>query len=497
MPNNEWGDYQTPSELAERVLDALPKRRWERVLEPTCGTGTFLGAAGRFADAKRLGIEVNPEYAGQARRTGADVMEADLFSLSLRRVVPDGDGPLLVVGNPPWVTNADLTSFGSINLPTKSNLKGLSGMDAMTGASNFDIAEFMYIKLVLELVEQEPTIALLCKTQVTRNVFAFCRKHRIPVRRFAMFRIDAKRHFGASVDACLFLADIGGTASAQTCDVHLTLESAEPSHQIGFASAELVADVDEYESSSFADVGCEFEWRQGVKHDAAAVMELRRADEALVNGHDEVVEVEPEFVYPLLKSTAVARDRLTPDRFVVVTQTSLSSETGDLEARAPKLWTYLQAHAGQLDGRRSSIYRNRPRFAMFGIGPYTFAPWKVAISGLHKAPAFRLVGPVGGSPVVFDDTCYMLPFEERREAEAAYLALNLPATGRLLDALTFVDSKRPITKRLLRRISLAAVAAHASDRQISDVAESLSLDFEPDELRAALRPADPMQGVLL
>lgn len=466
-------------------------------MEPTCGTGAFLAAASRFADAKRFGIEINPAYVEQASTTGADVMEGDLFSLSLRRVVPRGDGPLLVIGNPPWVTNADLTSFGSINLPSKSNLKGLSGMDAMTGASNFDIAEYMYIKLILELVEQEPTIALLCKTQVARNVFAFCHKNRIPVRRFAVFHIDAKRHFDASVDACLFLAEVGGERSASTCEVHTDLSSTEPCRRMGFASAELVADIEKYQSTAFADAGCEFEWRQGVKHDAAAVMELRQTNGELTNGLGETVDVEPDHVYPLLKSTAVARDRLAPDRYVIVTQTSLTFDTEDLQTTAPKLWCYLEAHAKQLDGRRSSIYRNRPRFAMFGIGPYTFAPWKVAISGLHKVPAFRLIGPVNTKPIVLDDTCYLLPFDERGDALAALVALNLPPARDLLSALTFVDSKRPITKRLLKRVALGTLVSRACDEQIIEVARSLGVSITPDEVRASLRQEEPLQGSLL
>ncbi len=41
---------------------------------------------------------------------------------------------------------------------------------------------------------------------------------------------------------------------------------------------------------------------------------------------------------------------------------------------APKTWKYLLSHGEALDGRRSSIYQNRPRFSVFGIGRYSLAP---------------------------------------------------------------------------------------------------------------------------
>jgi len=36
----------------------------------------------------------------------------------------------------------------SENLPKKSNFQGLRGLDARTGKSNFDIAEWMLIRLI-------------------------------------------------------------------------------------------------------------------------------------------------------------------------------------------------------------------------------------------------------------------------------------------------------------------------------------------------------------
>ena len=48
------------------------------------------------------------------------------------------------------------------------------------------------------------------------------------------------------------------------------------------------------------------------------------------------------------------------------------------------MWSYLQAHGARFARRKSSIYHGQPPFALFGIGPYSFAPFKVAILNLKQ-----------------------------------------------------------------------------------------------------------------
>ncbi|HMV67338.1 MAG TPA: SAM-dependent methyltransferase, partial [Myxococcota bacterium] len=125
-----------------------------------------------------------------------------------------------------------------------------------------------------------------------------------------------------------------------------------------------------------------------------------------------------------------------------------------LAERAPRAWAWLEAHRARLDARRSSIYRGRPPFSVFGLGPYTFAPWKVAISGMHKEPVFALVGPHGGRPVALDDTCYLLPFDDEAAARDAWERLRSPQAAAFLRARVFPDDKRPIRAELLQQLDL-------------------------------------------
>lgn len=66
------------------------------VLEPTCGTGTWLpGIAATWPNADILGIERNPKLADYSRRRGFNVEQRDILEATL-------DTYDLIVGNPPF-----------------------------------------------------------------------------------------------------------------------------------------------------------------------------------------------------------------------------------------------------------------------------------------------------------------------------------------------------------------------------------------------------------
>ena len=80
---------------------------------------------------------------------------------------------------------------------------------------------------------------------------------------------------------------------------------------------------------------------------------------------------------------------------------------------------------------------------------------------MHKQPRFALVTPLDGKPVVLDDTCYFIPFEELTEAAVVTAVLNSEAAQSLLQSLVFWDSKRPITKKLLARLDVFSLPLDA------------------------------------
>lgn len=465
------GDFQTPSVLCHAVLARMKQVVSEApqvVIEPTCGRGNFLvAAAAELGSARLLGFDIQGTYVEEARQRlpeSATIEQADFFGIGWREVINGVKGPVWIIGNPPWVTNAEQGRRGVSNLPKKSNLKGLKGLDAITGGSNFDISEWMLIDLSRKLIHRRVLVGLLVKTSVARSFFRFAAVNSLPVIFDGLWRIDAMQYFGAAVDAGLLVFRLGwGMPESVECPVFTGLSHEEPDGHLGVVDGHLVADAHKYKRLLWLSGEDEYEWRSGLKHDCSKVMELRAKGDTILNGLGDVVDVEPEFVFPLLKSSDLARGRQAgAGKYVIVPQRAVGESTECLRVDAPRLWEYLNRHGALLDDRKSRIYRGRPRFSIFGIGSYSFRPYKVAISGLYKSMTFRLVAPIDGKPAMLDDTCYFLGFDTVDEAQQVLRALQSQEVQAFMEAQIFWDAKRPITKSLLQRVSVAAALRRLS-----------------------------------
>lgn len=446
------GDFQTPSDLARAVAAVLSRRglRPRVVLEPTCGVGAFLQAAAEtFTSAELLGFEIDAAYVRTARRAvpRAQIRRADFFATDWERVVAPLEEPVLVLGNPPWVTNATLGALGATNLPQKENLFGLRGLEARTGASNFDIALSMLLRLLNALRGRRFTLAMLIKATVARKLVEVAAASGLALRG-ELRRIDAKKAFGAMVDAVLLVAE-PRRGRDTGWPVFADLGATVPEAKIGVREGTVIADLDAWETTRHLVSSGPGAWRSGIKHDCADVFEVTPSGRGYIAAGGERVRLDEGSVFPLLKSSDVANGRLEPRRALIVPQRSLQEDEQEATRRAPATMRYLRKHAARLAARKSSIYEGRPAFSIFGVGDYSFAPYKVAISGLYKKLVFRLVPPTGGKPVMLDDTCYFLPFEDESKARAALAALESEEARGFFTSRIFWDAKRPITKKLL------------------------------------------------
>ena len=467
----EFGDFQTPPELARDVCALLARQGLApaAILEPTCGLGNFLAAAlAAFPTvSKATGIDVNPQHVAQARATlqvaddgkTLDIRQEDFFTADWNHILDSLPEPLLILGNPPWVTNATLGALGSVNTPDKLNFQNRRGIDAITGKSNFDISEYMLLNMLDWIDGKRATIAMLCKTSVARKVLTHAWKPRRPTIQADIYHIDAAAYFGVSVDSCLLVITATPSAQPLRCPVHDSLDARSSANVLGYEDGRLLADAAAYSRWRHLEGNGSRKWRSGIKHDLSRVMELREIDGQYLNGLGETVSLEREYLYPMLKSSDLARAaEPLPSRYMIVPQRFVGEPTEQIEQRAPQTWRYLTNHAELLERRASSIYRNRPRFSIFGVGEYSFAPWKVAISGFYKSLRFRTIGPASGKPVVFDDTCYFLPCQSQAEAVATADLLNSQTAEQFFSAFVFWDAKRPITVELLQRLDLHALA---------------------------------------
>lgn len=491
----EFGDFQTPAELARQVCDFLIQQGVQpaSVLEPTCGLGHFLSAAvDTFPQAERfVGLDINPHYVKQASRAlqsnaaKITVSQADFFEVDWGKIISDLPEPLLIIGNPPWVTNADLTTLESANLPQKNNEQNLPGLAAKTGKSNFDISEWMLTHLLQQLNGRSAILAMLCKTSVARKVMTTAWKNGQGDGRFSLHLIDAPHYFNAAVDACLLVYNTTQPSGEAACPIYDDLTAETTQTTIGFRDGRLLANVPDYKRWGHLRGQMQsYRWRSGIKHDAAKVMELTKDNDTYWNSLGDKVFLEDSYLYPMLKSSDLAQEVTpSPSRWMLVPQRTTGEETLTIKHQAPQTWAYLVNHRAALNNQKSSIYKNRPPFSIFGVGSYTFAPWKVAISGLYKQLQFTVIGPYEGKPVVFDDTCYFISAHNEKEARFLARLLNSEIARQFYQSFIFWDAKRPITIEVLKQLDLFKLAQELEvEQQMRQLATPQKSARHPQQL---------------
>ncbi len=468
----EYGDFQTNRNLSDDICNLLKNKNTEPeiIIEPTCGKGNFIiSSLNTFENIKYIyGVEIYKPYVWETKFAILDyflkninsnlpeinIYHYNVFDFDFKKISnKHKNRKILVIGNPPWVTNSKLSSLGSDNLPLKSNFKNHNGIDAITGKGNFDIGEYISVKLISLFSKLNGKFAFLVKNSVAKNILLEQNKTKYQISNIRQFDIDAKKEFNVSVNACLLLCSLhknpGETISEYDFYTNNLIR------EYGWVNGKFVANIDLYLKSKDLDGRFPFVWRQGVKHDASKIMELEIRNGYYLNNNKEKVEIENDLVFALLKSSDLKGNVIDKSRkYTIITQRKVGQETKYIKELYPKTFNYLFNNIEYFNKRKSSIYEGKPLFSIFGIGDYSFKPYKVAIAGMYKTTTFSLVKPINNKPVMLDDTCYFIGFETLIEAEITQILLNKEITQNFIQSIAFKDAKRMITKDLLMRINL-------------------------------------------
>lgn len=473
----ELGNYQTPIYFSDIICEYLKtdlKIKPDIIIEPTCGIGNFLKSASKFFLYNEIyGIELDENKLKHVDKTlpNLKLFNEDIFTFKFDKF--EKTNSFLIIGNPPWITNSELSKINSKNLPVKVNLKNLRKIDAMMGNSNFDISEYIILKMINEFKYTKSTIAFLCKTTVSRNIFIELIKNKVHFSFIKQLNINSSKIFKIDADACLFVIQFGGeTLTNNICEVSDISNPSEILYKYGFVNDKFYSNID---NITDIDGKCQMEWRQGVKHDCAKVMELTSENNHFINKNNETANIEDALVYPLLKSSQLKKPIVNEtSRYVLITQKMIKQDTSYIKTEFPETWKYLNNHKEYFDRRKSSIYDNAPDFSIFGIGDYSFKKYKVAISGFYKNPMFSLV--YNDKTMMLDDTCYFLSFDEYDDAYITMLILNSELVKKFLKNIAFIDSKRPYSKKVLKRIDLFKCTKMLSFNDLKETEEILELD---------------------
>ena len=459
----EFGDFQTPRTLCNQVCDILTNLdiHPETIIEPTCGKGTFLKASiDAFPSCQHiLGFEINPDYIKATKSIHqATITQADFFELEWNKILNKTPQPILVLGNPPWVTNTSISIFNGSNLPKKSNTVKHRGIDAITGESNFDISEWMIFHMLKHLSGKNATLGMLCKTSVARRVLKRAWHSAFEIKNSLIRPIDSDDFFNVSVDACLLICLLEKGSIHQSCSVYSHLESRKPTSRWVLKNNSM---IHHFKGGQNFEKYCgqsPLKWRSGVKHDCVNVLELKTDGKQFKNGFGDVFPLEGDYVYPMLKSSDLAKSNGQHFRYMLVTQKTIGEDTEKIKTESPLTWLYLKKYENDLDRRASIVYQKQPKFSIFGLGDYAFAPWKIAISGFYKHLYFRWIGPISQKPVMLDDTCYFLPFHSKKDALSVLKMLQSEKAIGFFKTRIFWDAKRPITAKILKELDLSVLS---------------------------------------
>lgn len=492
----EYGDFQTNSDLANKVTLHLGSKNIspEVVIEPTCGKGNFIIASLRnFKEIENVfGVEIYKPYVWETKFNIVDfflsnpnsnkpeilIVHCNVFDFDFKTIAKEhSTNNILIIGNPPWVTNSKLGSLNSTNLPKKTNFKNHSGLDAMTGKGNFDIAEFITLTMIETFQNMKGNLLLLVKNSVIKNIVFDQNKNRYKISEIEKHCIDSKKEFNVSVEAALFYCKLN-SLSTFDCTEFDFYNNEKSQLKFGWLNDKFVSNIDTYIHTKEIDGECPFVWRQGLKHDCSTVMELDKVNGHYVNRLNEEVKLEDGLVYGILKSSDLKNTVINQTRkFTIVTQKKVGQETKYIKTEYPKTYQYLTQHQANFDARKSSIYNNKPLFSIFGIGDYSFKPFKVAISGLYKTFHFTLILPQDNKPVMLDDTCYLIGFDKIEFAVYALILLNSNTTVQFLQSVTFPDAKRTFTKDVLMRIDLLELAKQIDKADLQTELETLNVKY--------------------
>jgi hypothetical protein len=482
----EYGDFQTPQSLANTVCKYLKNNNInpEIIIEPTAGFGNFLISSLEYFDNIKyvFCIEINKFYTIITKLRLIFYLEFhnpkifpvikiyndSIFDFDFNKFNIENDKNILVIGNPPWVTNTKLGNLNSSNLPVKTNFKSLRGLDAMTGKSNFDISEYITLMLIEYFQNKDAVLCFLVKNTVVKNIIYDQKNNKYKLSNLKKIVFDANKEFNVSVDACMFYADFNKSVEYEIEEINLY----DDSHvaDFGWHGNNFVSNGKNYKLYKQFDGKSQLTWRSGIKHDLAKIMQLKKKNGIFINGLGEEFELEEDLVYSYLKGSFLKNKLINSSNlFTIITQTNLSYTNSENFEKFPLTLNYLREHEQYFNARKSAIYKNKAKFAIFGIGDYSFSPYKIGIASLYKKFSVTLIMPdENGKPIMPDDTCYFLGFNSFKDALITFGLLNSSIVNDFINSIAFNDSMRKFTKEVLMRINLVKIAESISFKEIAD-----------------------------
>ncbi len=515
------GEYHTPRGVADLAVDALAADPAEATyLDPGCGSGAFLAACvervaaaapgdsaavvDRVTDSV-FGVDLSPVAVASARLTYLLALASRLDAAE-RVTVPvyhgdalglvdasgeggDGDDEIgngrnpaaalppvdCLVGNPPWITWARLPD--RLQDRWRDRSEGLDlfpheGAAALLGHGNDDLSvPFVWVCADRYLADGGE-VSVVLKRSITKGPAGrLFRSLRVGDRPLALSHVHdfgSLAPFGDQVaaGAAVFTLRADEPASFPAPVTAWERDGETPDYGSGDALRERLAreetalvPVDPDDSASawirrdaeraaLGEAGQEI--RHGIKDDAEDVFSVDR---------DLLGRIEPDLVYPYLKSRHVVRyGHFGHDLRLVPMREAHEDNEAHLRERYPETYRYLSERRAALEERSSSWLDQGPFYNVFGLGEYTWADYRVVWCRLGYKPHFAVVSTaedpdLGEKQVLPGDHYMFVATDDEREAHFLCALLNSAPYQRSLRDVAG-DGKASLTKSTVSRLAL-------------------------------------------
>ena len=512
------------------------------LLDPGCGTGIFLLAAAEMKyqanknkppevlikDILRtvVGCDINPVCVLVARLNFVcwfafkfglplhdikiPVMHYDTVferpagntkTNDIGNILPEGCDYL--VGNPPWISWNSLPNEYrrqvEQELLPRYVLFDFHGQEAQLGHSNDDYLVTFTLVTIHRYLKDGGLCSFIIKQPLLTNVSGktfrrFCIRHVqgdvwLKVKKVADLR--KVKPFGIGNETAIIVLQRGKKTvypvpyeiwSKKNNRIIIKEGEAKPLNDATSSWAVLTTDLEETE---FMVGRCPYEIRHGLKHDAADIIIVdpieRKEDKVLIRSKadGEEYEIEADTVYPFLQPRHIGAWGIKGYTYAIIPQHKAGEDNeNELAKTLPLTYSYLTRFKDRFLSRKSRIFGKKPFYTLFGLGKYTWKPFKVCWCGLGFKPEFVVVGSVndrliGKKLLIPDGTIYFIPFEKKEEAHFVCSLLNSETVCKFLSARSG-KSKRGLSKKVMEQLALPLFDPEDS-RHIELVSWSLNM----------------------
>lgn len=511
------GEYYTPKGVAQLAFADLEVAdiESETFLDPGCGSGVFLSVAieekcRRLSDEQAAdavistitdtvyGIDLNPVAVKSSKlsyvlsllpileRANTETVEIPVFLTDALRLTRDdtirfeGDefSPLVdhLLGNPPWITWGTLTDEIKDQWRAKYvdelDLFPHRGVESRLGHGNDDISvPYVWVCIHQYLANGGDASFVLKRDIMKGPAGKLLRTLRVNDRPLSMQHIhdfNTLRVFGDEVRAGAAIYTLRaderheypipttswtrgeGTADFSTRKSIRDTLTAEETEIVPVEEDEPRSSWIRHDAERGAFGECEHTIRHGIKGDAKDVFGIDR---------ERLAEIEPDFVYPYVKSKHVVKYGLFGyDLHLVPLRKANEDNEAELANNYPETYDYLDRHREQLEDRSSSWLKQGTFYNVFGLGDYTWATYKVVWCRLGFKPHFAVVSTVtdddlGQKTVVPGDHFMFIATENEYEAHFLCALLNSSVYQRSLRDIAS-GGKSTLSKSVVSRLEL-------------------------------------------